>query len=131
MSDRVERLSGVAGVLAVVLWVVGVAAIGGGHVGIPGGIPEEGADEVLAHFRDNADAVVSGSWLFMLGSLAFLRSREYSEVDSHAPKEVREPSPRSPSLAGSPPGCSRSAFPPAASWRLSVWITSEHRRRRR
>lgn len=72
MSDRVERLSGVAGVLAVVLWVVGVAAIGGGHVGIPGGIPEEGADEVLAHFRDNADAVVSGSWLFMLGSLAFL-----------------------------------------------------------
>jgi hypothetical protein len=72
VSDRVERFSALAGVLAVVLWVVGVAVIGGGHVGLPGGIPEEGADEVLAHFRDNQDAVVSGGWLFMLGSLAFL-----------------------------------------------------------
>lgn len=72
MTDRFERRFALAGVLAVVLWVVGVAMIGGGHVGLPGGIPEEGADEVLAHFRDNADAVVSGGWLFMLGSLAFL-----------------------------------------------------------
>jgi hypothetical protein len=72
MIDRVERVSALAGVLAVLLWVGGVALIGGGHVGFPGGIPEEGADEVLAHFQDNADAVVSGSWLFMLGSLAFL-----------------------------------------------------------
>ena len=72
MSDRVERFSALAGPLAVLLWVGGVAMIGGGHVGLPGGIPEEGADDVLAHFRDNADAVVSGGWLFMLGSLAFL-----------------------------------------------------------
>lgn len=72
MSDRVERRSALAGVLAVVLWVGGVAVIGGGHVGLPGGVPEEGADEVLAHFRENEDAVVSGGWLFMLGSLAFL-----------------------------------------------------------
>lgn len=72
VSDRFERFSALAGVLAVVLWIVGVVTIGGGHVGLPGGIPEEGADEVLAHFRGNADAVVSGGWLFMLGSLAFL-----------------------------------------------------------
>jgi hypothetical protein len=72
MSDRVERVSALAGILAVLLWVAGVAMVGGGHVGLPGGVPEEGADEVLAHFRDNADAVVSGGWLFMLGSLAFL-----------------------------------------------------------
>lgn len=72
MADRVERWASLAGVLAVLLWVGGVAAIGGGHVGLPGGIPEEGADEVLAHFRENADTVVSGGWLFMLGSLAFL-----------------------------------------------------------
>lgn len=72
VSDRLERFSALAGVLAVVLWIVGVVSIGGGHVGLPGGIPEEGADEVLAHFRGNADAVVSGGWLFMLGSLAFL-----------------------------------------------------------
>lgn len=72
MSDRVERVSALAGVLAALLWVAGVATAGGGHVGVPGGIPEEGADEVLAHFRDNTDAVVSGGWLFMLGCLAFL-----------------------------------------------------------
>ena len=72
MIDRVERVSALAGVLATLLWVGGVVLIGGGHVGIPGGIPEEGADEVLAHFQGNADAVVSGGWLFMLGSLAFL-----------------------------------------------------------
>jgi len=72
MLDRTERMSAVAGVLATLLWVTGVAMIGGGHVGIPGGIPEEGAEEVLAHFQSNADAVVSGGWLFMLGSLAFL-----------------------------------------------------------
>jgi hypothetical protein len=72
VSDRMERFSALAGVLAVVLWGVGVAIIGGGHVGLPGGVPEEGADEVLAHFRENEDAVVSGGWLFMLGSLAFL-----------------------------------------------------------
>ena len=72
MSDRFERFSALTGVLAVVLWAAGVAIIGGGHVGLPGGVPEEGADEVLAHFRANENAVVSGGWLFMLGSLAFL-----------------------------------------------------------
>jgi hypothetical protein len=72
MSDRLERYSALAGVLAVVLWAAGVALIGGGHLGLPGGLPEESADEVLTHFRENEDAVVSGGWLFMLGSLAFL-----------------------------------------------------------
>ena len=72
MSDRIERVSALSGVLAALLWVGGVAMTGGGHVGLPGGIPEEGADEVLAHFQGNADGVVSGGWLFMLGSLAFL-----------------------------------------------------------
>lgn len=72
MSDRVERYAVLAGVPAVLLWVGGVVAIGGGHVGLPGGVPEEGSEEVLAHFRENTDAVVSGGWLFMLGSLAFL-----------------------------------------------------------
>jgi hypothetical protein len=72
MSNRLERVSALAGVLAVVLWAAGVAIIGGGHLGLPGGVPEESADAVLAHFRENEDAVVSGGWLFMLGSLAFL-----------------------------------------------------------
>jgi hypothetical protein len=72
MIDRVERVSALAGILATLSWVGGVVLIGGGHAGLPGGVPEEGADEVLAHFQGNADAVVSGGWLFMLGSLAFL-----------------------------------------------------------
>lgn len=72
MNDRIERMSALAGILAATLWAGGVALTGGGHVGIPGGIPEEGADDVLAHFQRNADAIVSGGWLFMLGSLAFL-----------------------------------------------------------
>jgi len=72
VPDRLERFSALAGVLAAILWIVGVATIGGGHLGLPGGIPEESADEVLAHFRENEDAVVAGGWLFMLGCLAFL-----------------------------------------------------------
>jgi hypothetical protein len=72
MPDRFERFSALAGLLAVALWIVGIAAIGGGHPGLPGGLPEESAEEVLAHFRENEDAAVSGGWLFMLGSLAFL-----------------------------------------------------------
>lgn len=72
MRDRVESVSALAGIAAVLLWVAGAAMAGGGHVAIPGGIPEEGADDVLAHFQANADAAVSGGWLFMLGSLAFL-----------------------------------------------------------
>jgi hypothetical protein len=72
MHGRLERFSALAGLLAVALWIVGIATIGGGHLGLPGGVPEESADEVLAHFRENEDAVVSGGWLFMLGSLAFL-----------------------------------------------------------
>ncbi|GAB2651643.1 hypothetical protein [Kribbella swartbergensis] len=72
MTDRVERVSALAGVLATLLWAGGVVLIGGGHVGLPGGVPEEPADEVLAHFQGAGDAVVSGGWLFMLGSLAFL-----------------------------------------------------------
>jgi len=72
MRARFGHVSALAGLVAVVLWGLGVAVIGGGHVGLPGGVPEEDADEVLAHFRGSEDAVVSGGWLFMLGSLAFL-----------------------------------------------------------
>ena len=71
MTDRVERLSSFAGFAAVALWIIGIAIVGRDHVGIPGGVPEEGAEETLAFFRDNADAVQAGSWLFMIGSLLF------------------------------------------------------------
>jgi hypothetical protein len=72
VSDRFERLSALAGVLAVVFWVVGVAITGGDHIGLPGGLPEEGADETLAYFQENESSVVAASALFMVGSLFFL-----------------------------------------------------------
>lgn len=72
MTRKLERFSALAGVLAVALWIIGVLAVGGGHVGLAGGLPEEGADEVFAHFEARADSAVAGGWLFMIGSLAFL-----------------------------------------------------------
>ena len=72
VSDRFERLSAFAGILAVVLWAASVAITGGDHIGLPGGLPEEGADETLAYFQENESSMVAGSALFMVGSLAFL-----------------------------------------------------------
>lgn len=72
MPDRLERFSAFSGVLAVLLWVLGAALMGGDHVGIPGGVPEESAEEVAAFFRANEDDIVAGSWLFILGSLSFM-----------------------------------------------------------
>jgi hypothetical protein len=70
--DRLERYSILAGIFATLLWVVGAAMARGQHVGLPGGLPEEGADDVLTHFRENEGSVLAGTWLFMLGSLLFL-----------------------------------------------------------
>ena len=72
MTRQLERFSSLAGVLAVVLWAASLAIVGGDHIGIPGGLPEEGAAETLAYFREHADAVQAGSWLFMIGSLLFI-----------------------------------------------------------
>jgi hypothetical protein len=69
---QLERLSAFAGIAAVALWVVAVAATQGEHLGLPGGLPEEGADETLAYFRENESSVVAASVLFMVGSLFFL-----------------------------------------------------------
>ena len=71
-NDRLERYSILAGLLATVLWVAGVAMSRGEHVGLPGGLPEEGAQDVLTYFRENEGTVLAGSWLFMLGSLLHL-----------------------------------------------------------
>lgn len=72
ISKRAEQVSTLTGILAVVLWIVGVAVMGSVHVAIPGGLPEEGANAVLRHFQANEDSVVSGSWLFMIGAVAFI-----------------------------------------------------------
>lgn len=91
LSDRFERLSALAGVFAVVLWVVSVAITGGDHIGLPGGLPEEGADETLAYFQENESSMVASSALFMVGSLWFLwfvgilRTRLVRAEDGAAP----------------------------------------------
>lgn len=66
-----ERSLAPVGVGAVVLWVLGVVVIGGGHVGFPGGVPEEGSAEVAGFYAANADAITAGSWAFLVGSLLF------------------------------------------------------------
>ena len=72
VSGRFERFSALAGVVAVVLWAAALAIVGGDHVGLPGGLPEEGADETHAYFRENEGRVVGASALFMIGSLFFV-----------------------------------------------------------
>ena len=72
MPGQLERLSPLAGVVAVVLWAASMAIVGGEHIGIPGGLPEEGAEETHAYFQENEDNVVGASALFMVGSLFFL-----------------------------------------------------------
>lgn len=68
---RTPRYSATAGISAVALWVAGVVIAGGGHLGLPGGLPEEPADAVLAFYQSNLDRISLGAWLFMLGSVAF------------------------------------------------------------
>ena len=72
MTRQFERFSSLAGVLAVVLWAASLAIVGGDHIGIPGGLPEEGADDTHAFFRENESRVTGANLLFMLGSLFFL-----------------------------------------------------------
>jgi hypothetical protein len=63
------RISLLPGILAVVLWVVGIVII----EGVAGAVPEDAsAEQVLAFYRENENAVAAGSWIFMLGALAFM-----------------------------------------------------------
>jgi hypothetical protein len=69
MSNRLERLSVYAGVVAVILWVVGIVIA----VGMPGDLASHATDEqVLAWVQDNSGALTAGGWLFMVGSLFFI-----------------------------------------------------------
>lgn len=68
MRGRPERWAVYAGVVAVVLWIIGILVIEGGDT--PG---ESATDaEVLAYYQDEANTILAGSWIFMLGCLAFL-----------------------------------------------------------
>lgn len=68
MRQRPERWAAYTGVLAVVLWIAGII------VQESGNIPGEGAadSEYLTHVNDDANTILTGGWIFMLGCLAFL-----------------------------------------------------------
>ena len=68
MRQEPERWALYTGVVAVVLWVVGVFVVESG------GIPGENATDAdyLAYYQEDANRILSGSWIFMVGCLAFL-----------------------------------------------------------
>lgn len=65
---QAERWSVWAGVVAVVLWVVGILISESGDV--PG---EDATDaDYLAYVQGDTNTILLGGWIFMVGSLAFL-----------------------------------------------------------
>ncbi len=68
MREKSERWGAYAGVLAVALWIIGVFVIE------VGGTPGEGATdaELLAYYQDEANTILTGGWIFMIGCIAFL-----------------------------------------------------------
>ena len=68
MRQKPERWAAYAGVLAVVLWIVGII------VQESGGVAADGATdaEYLARIQDDANSILTGGWIFMIGCLAFL-----------------------------------------------------------
>jgi hypothetical protein len=62
-----ERLAALAGIVAVVLWVVAV------FVQESSNLPDEdNPEEVLAWFQNESGAILASSFIFMLGSVLFL-----------------------------------------------------------
>jgi hypothetical protein len=69
MSTRFERLSALSGVLAVVLWVVGLVT----SIGLSRSISDSATNaQVLAWVKGNTNTILLGDWLYMLGCAAFL-----------------------------------------------------------
>ena len=67
--ERWERLSALAGVVAVALWIAAVVIF----EGVAGAFPEEGSPQAaLSYYQGNENAILIGAWLFMLGALLFL-----------------------------------------------------------
>jgi hypothetical protein len=63
-----ERFAPLTGLLAVVLWVVGVGLME--SAGTPS--EDEGAQLLVEHYDENSGVILAGAFLFMLGSVAFL-----------------------------------------------------------
>jgi hypothetical protein len=67
---RWERYAPLTGVVAVVLWVVGIIILTGpGHIGNNSG---DAAAVILAKYAGHSSAIQFGVWLIMLGALFFI-----------------------------------------------------------
>ena len=61
-----ERLAALSGLFAVALWVIGVV------LEEVSNLPGEDPNEILSWFQDESNTILSGAFIFMLGSLFFL-----------------------------------------------------------
>ena len=61
-----ERLAALSGLVAVALWVIGVV------LEEVSSLPGEDPNEILSWFQDESNTILSGAFIFMLGSLFFL-----------------------------------------------------------
>ncbi|HET6657254.1 MAG TPA: hypothetical protein VFG61_05115 [Gaiellaceae bacterium] len=69
MNQRGSRIPSLTGIAAVALWVVGLVV----SDGLSDSLADNASDQqVLAWVQGNTDYILSGGWLFMLGSLVFL-----------------------------------------------------------
>ncbi len=66
-TERLARYAPWTGALAVVLWVIGFLVLSSGFVA-----QDASPEEVLALYQTNGGPLIAGSYVFMLGSLAFL-----------------------------------------------------------
>jgi hypothetical protein len=69
VSSRLERASAGAGVLAVVLWILGIVVTNS----MTDKIPHHPTDlQLLAWVKGNSNAIILGGWFWMLGCVAFV-----------------------------------------------------------
>jgi hypothetical protein len=69
MHTRLERASAAAGVLAVVLWILGIVVTNA----MSDKIPHHPTDaQLLAWVKGSTNSILLGGWLFMLGCVAFV-----------------------------------------------------------
>ena len=69
MHTRTERVSALAGVLAVVLWIVGLVVTNSMSDKIPSNPTDS---QLLAWVQGSSNTILLGGWLYMLGCIAFV-----------------------------------------------------------
>jgi hypothetical protein len=120
--SRWERLSPLAGVVAVALWLAGLAI-----TKAPDTSTDKTDAQILSVYQHHADNILLGSWLFMLGCVFFLwfagtlRSRMAEAEGGRMTFRV------SPSAAPPPQRCSASGRWRARSRSRSTRTTSARR----